>query len=89
MINTKWFKKTMAYVTQTKTVEVRPMDKDVVIKLEITLNVNMSTGQITVGTATQDFASTPSLRKEIEIPEFIMPKFNDTTELIEGFGDIN
>ncbi len=77
---------TMAQITSVRNVEVRSQDKEVVIKLEITLNMNLSTGQFTVGASAEPVPATNKINQEMKLPEFFIPKFDETTELIEGFG---
>ena len=82
----------MAYFSQTKVVESSSSEKEIVVKLEITLNVNMSTGQVAVGTNPIASVESPvrnDCKNEMKMPEFIIPKFDTTTELIEGFGENN
>ncbi len=71
----------MAFVVKHKIPEIRPEDREVVVKLEITLNINTTTGQISVG------AEPTSSVPKMQVPEFFIPKFDATTELIEGFGE--
>lgn len=89
MINSlwKWGKYLMAYVTKHKDIEIRSQEKEVVIKLEITLNVNMETGHVSLGASPISSPLQQKSPQEMKVPEFVIPKFDMTTELIEGFGE--
>ncbi len=80
----------MPQITQNRQIEVRPQDKEVVIKLDITFNVNLATGQISIGA--EQVPSQPAQNKTNSAPQiknldFIIPKFEETTQLIDGFGE--
>lgn len=77
----------MPQISQTRQIEVRTQEKEVVIKLEITFNVNLATGQVSVGTEQVPVQNKINSAPQMKTPDFIIPKFEETTQLIDGFGD--